>query len=540
MSSSVSSHSMDIADEDDRFLGMLNLPSFVENEEKTNLVRMGSNGSPVCVTDLLDTSDSVTTVAKVNGNDNVVVVDQDQYCFTVPPNEEGFEFVDPDKLDEAITELYDPILAMDTDKQGDDHSIMDDKCKNESTAAAASPTFGHKICNRKLWGEKQTVMDLLSPAKEEEKEDQVLLESSNSKTATSFMDTFDDGDATMQSPVTPEHCFVDVENDPFVFEPLPPLRSTPPMVTPPCRLFLPHLSDPYRHCDLSREVVPITTEPSNRIVVTPDHSRNGSFLVRPPFDTQQYVARSLSFTEEGPIPHIPPPAAAAADPTITTTTIVHHHRPFLETTANRIQMKQSLITQKGTSRVKTGKYVPEVWEEYFQLAVDFRKLHGHCCIPYNYPPNPKLAAWAKRQRYQYTLYKRSVPHKVGAKSTSMTAERLEMLNSIDFVWDIQDAQFEIFLMMFRKFVADHGHGKVPKSHSKGGLGRWVGSQRTSLKKGKMSLKRFQKLDEAGFLWVSHSCSSDDVDHLVNQMRMKIKERGQQQLQQQPAAKEQQQ
>jgi Helicase associated domain len=113
--------------------------------------------------------------------------------------------------------------------------------------------------------------------------------------------------------------------------------------------------------------------------------------------------------------------------------------------------------------------------------------------------------------------------RVGAKkATSMTEERIDMLNAIDFVWDIQDAQFEVYLMMYRKYKEEHGHGKVPKLHGKEGLGRWVGSQRTLLRRGKMSVSRFLKLKEAGFEWHSHTCGNYDIAASLAKMEMKAK------------------
>lgn len=33
---------------------------------------------------------------------------------------------------------------------------------------------------------------------------------------------------------------------------------------------------------------------------------------------------------------------------------------------------------------------PDAWTKQVEAAKEFRELHGHCCIPYKYPPNPSL------------------------------------------------------------------------------------------------------------------------------------------------------
>ena len=46
----------------------------------------------------------------------------------------------------------------------------------------------------------------------------------------------------------------------------------------------------------------------------------------------------------------------------------------------------------------------DAWDKQFLELLVFKNHHGHCRVPLNYPPNPKLAIWAKRQRREYKLY----------------------------------------------------------------------------------------------------------------------------------------
>ena len=71
------------------------------------------------------------------------------------------------------------------------------------------------------------------------------------------------------------------------------------------------------------------------------------------------------------------------------------------------------------------------WEDKFVQLMEYQRDHGHC------KPTPRdedsmqlrqLANWVKAQRRHYNLF-------VQGKSSPMTRERIERLNSINFVWN---------------------------------------------------------------------------------------------------------
>jgi hypothetical protein len=72
---------------------------FFRDDDELNISsgRKGSNGSPVCVSDYFDDAIGYSTSSFDSEMDVVV-------------NDESMEFVDPDKLEKAISELCDPIL----------------------------------------------------------------------------------------------------------------------------------------------------------------------------------------------------------------------------------------------------------------------------------------------------------------------------------------------------------------------------------------------------------------------------------------------
>jgi len=66
------------------------------------------------------------------------------------------------------------------------------------------------------------------------------------------------------------------------------------------------------------------------------------------------------------------------------------------------------------------------WDEKFNELEASYRLHGHCKVPNE---NKELKVWCKRQRRQYNHYLVA-----GGDLATMTAERVECLNSIQFAW----------------------------------------------------------------------------------------------------------
>jgi Helicase associated domain len=69
-----------------------------------------------------------------------------------------------------------------------------------------------------------------------------------------------------------------------------------------------------------------------------------------------------------------------------------------------------------------------VFAERLQDLILFKSIHGHCMVPSTYEANVQLAIWTKRQRRQYKKYQEG-------SASSMTPDRIAMLEAIGFVWD---------------------------------------------------------------------------------------------------------
>ena len=164
--------------------------------------------------------------------------------------------------------------------------------------------------------------------------------------------------------------------------------------------------------------------------------------------------------------------------------------------------------EEGDSRFKP--FHEEKWSLRYKELVAFHREHGHSSVPHTYPPNLQLARWVKRQRRQYKLLNEQKP-------STMTQERLEMLNLLEFVWDSHDVNWREKLMALDNFRIAHGHCNVPSNYIDKKLATWVKCQRRQYKlyaEGKgsaMCPERIDQLESRGFEWEVRSSGSKNRD-----------------------------
>eukprot|EP00980_Cylindrotheca_fusiformis_P019772 scaffold6927_cov93-Cylindrotheca_fusiformis.AAC.10 len=72
----------------------------------------------------------------------------------------------------------------------------------------------------------------------------------------------------------------------------------------------------------------------------------------------------------------------------------------------------------------------DFWNTRFEDLKTYKLMHGHCNVPCKYPANQKLATWVKCQRRQYKLGTLGKP-------SSMTDERIKLLEKLGFAWKIR-------------------------------------------------------------------------------------------------------
>ena len=64
-----------------------------------------------------------------------------------------------------------------------------------------------------------------------------------------------------------------------------------------------------------------------------------------------------------------------------------------------------------------------IWNRMYKSLKAYKKVHGDCLIPYNYPPNPKLGKWVSYQRW-----------------CNQTDERRKLLNECGFCWSVSSSK----------------------------------------------------------------------------------------------------
>lgn len=146
-------------------------------------------------------------------------------------------------------------------------------------------------------------------------------------------------------------------------------------------------------------------------------------------------------------------------------------------------------------RVGRKKQTRSTWSERFKELKEYSEQHGHCRVKVN---DGTLGTWCKNQRYQYRLL-------VQKKNSELTVEKIELLNSIGFVWSAKPlnqwrSKFEELIEFKRK----HGHTNVPCRQ--GSLGVWVKNQRSQYrllvtnKHSELNQWRVNALNSVGFEW----------------------------------------
>lgn len=69
----------------------------------------------------------------------------------------------------------------------------------------------------------------------------------------------------------------------------------------------------------------------------------------------------------------------------------------------------------------------KTWNEQYTALLKFKQQYGHCQVPQNYAPSPKLGQWVMAQRRYY---------KLNTSLTERSAQRLQLLKEVGFVFKV--------------------------------------------------------------------------------------------------------
>lgn len=147
----------------------------------------------------------------------------------------------------------------------------------------------------------------------------------------------------------------------------------------------------------------------------------------------------------------------------------------------------------------------QIWEDHWQSLVAFKEQHGHTRVMHHRGPDMMLGGWLTRQR---------ALHRQGR----LPQDRFQRLESLGVDWNPAKASraphpsgrrsFDQRMAELREFHAQHGHSNVPTKYPPNRqLGNWVSNTRILFKKGQLSARRTQELEELGFRWQGERNSS---------------------------------
>ncbi len=127
------------------------------------------------------------------------------------------------------------------------------------------------------------------------------------------------------------------------------------------------------------------------------------------------------------------------------------------------------------------------WDEWFGELLAYKAKYGNTLVPRDWSAG--LATWVSNQRSAAN----------GGKRGSLSNERRNRLDSISFIWDVSEAQWEERFSELLSYKVEHGDVNIPNEwHT--GLGAWVGTQRQYKKRMCLTQEKINRLDEIGFEW----------------------------------------
>ncbi|MBF0427698.1 MAG: helicase associated domain-containing protein [Magnetococcales bacterium] len=201
------------------------------------------------------------------------------------------------------------------------------------------------------------------------------------------------------------------------------------------------------------------------------------------------------------------------------------------------------------------------WDQRFGELQNYCLTYGDGAVPNSWPENPGLAEWAIRQRkawQQNTLSPEQMARleQVGfvrdlesfawdkafqrlkrfpedlqlvewiekqrhlKKKEKLEPERVQRLDEIHFVWDLEEAAWEESFQLFLKFKGQRGHGKIPSHFPEDEiLGKWAEKQRKEYQQKKLLAARQERLDAEGFVWDLAAAAWDEMLEILRKHRL---------------------
>jgi len=144
----------------------------------------------------------------------------------------------------------------------------------------------------------------------------------------------------------------------------------------------------------------------------------------------------------------------------------------------------ALLNKIGFNWVNTNSTFDQRVKELLAYEKEFGSLHvSQVAFPKD-SPNHKLSRWVNEMRRLYN-------------ENRLPIERINKLNKIGFIWNMEDERFSQNLKKLKRFHKQHGHWDVPQTGRTKKLGEWVAQVRC---RGLAKKHYVKALNETGFVW----------------------------------------
>jgi hypothetical protein len=139
----------------------------------------------------------------------------------------------------------------------------------------------------------------------------------------------------------------------------------------------------------------------------------------------------------------------------------------------------------------------------------FKATHGHCRVPFDHPPNPKLGKWLKGI--------------INTKRQNLLSEnKVARLTSLGVEWDrnIHEEKWNAMFKVLVGFKENHGHCNVPRSYPENqSLAVWLETQRTNERYDRISADRKGKLSGIGVTWRNRNGRLDGWNKRISELKL---------------------
>jgi hypothetical protein len=155
----------------------------------------------------------------------------------------------------------------------------------------------------------------------------------------------------------------------------------------------------------------------------------------------------------------------------------------------KIDKNNQIIKERRTKAIKKD----EQWMENYQLAKQYYSENGNLLISIDYEMNnKKLGIWISYQRGRFN----------GTRFPFLTQTEIDLLNEIEMVWDVYEAQWKSTYNLVKKYYENNNNLKMPKNYkiNNVNLYTWILIQRKLYKQNKLSQEKINLLETIGMVW----------------------------------------